>query len=103
MIVRIIIPTQLPNGKDVGHLLLHDYKVRIAAIAGGYTSTSGEGGWKNDKGVLTREPILIVDISISDNRQVDALRTLAGTICEDLEQDCVFFQIDNEVEYVKCD
>jgi len=78
------------------------YLKHIAHIAGGFTVSHGHGGWINPKGNLITEPVWIVDTSIGKDNAIaiNQLRQVAITVCNDLDQKCVFISYDGEVHYV---
>jgi hypothetical protein len=119
MNIRLIIPNQYDNGSNGYHHAdpIGLYGKRIADIAGGFTSWTGIGGWKDSQGVLESEPVTIVEASVPKlpnngplsrrmeqenvNARTECFRQLAADIAKDLNQDCVYLSIDGEVEYVK--
>ena len=104
MKIRLIVPNcGLVNGKVTA---ITDYGPRIADIAGGFTATPAVGGWKNAQGELIVEPVTVFDIALADDASyssdhgVGAIRQLATHIRRELDQDCVYLEIDGVVEYV---
>lgn len=102
MQIRLIIPQQ--NRAKV-YANVAPYLSRVADIAGGFTSWEGQGGWKDSQGLLIVEPIIIVEADYDNSGKVDTVivqtcRDLAQDIARDLDQDCVYLEIDGKVEYV---
>jgi hypothetical protein len=116
MKIRLIVPNR-SNERDWANVRfaadpVHTYGPRIAAIAGGFTATQGTGGWTDDNGSLIVEPVTVFDIAIPQTFTFadihnnisgvqSAFRNLAKTIAQDLHQECVYLEIDGQVEFVK--
>jgi hypothetical protein len=86
------------------------YGPTIADIAGGFTASQGTGGWKDNTGKLVVEPVTVFDCYMDaddtawngryDNLS-DQFKRLAKRIAKELQQDCVYLEIDGRVEFVK--
>ena len=95
MKIRLIVPNCNRNTSPIVA-----YGLAIANIAGGFTAAQATGGWKDDQGNLIVEPVTVFDCD--DAREdIGAWRDLAKTIARDLNQTCVYLEIDGVVEYVK--
>jgi hypothetical protein len=98
------------------------YGRKIAEIAGGFTATQATGGWIDGSNLLVVEPVTVFDCYIDKPRcegyykggcgdtfsehpckgcEIDAFWNLAWDIAHELRQDCVYLEIDGEVEFIK--
>ena len=98
MKIRLIVPNCNRNTSPIVASGL-----AIANIAGGFTATQATGGWVDNQGQLIVEPVTVFDCD--DAREdigacYDSWRDLAKTIARDLNQTCVYLEIDGVVEYV---
>ena len=106
MNVRLIVPNCNRNTSPIVA-----YGPAIADIAGGFTATQGTGGWKDDQGNLVVEPVTVFDCDCTQaevgnlgrypGNCREQFRSLAKRIAVELNQDCVYLAIDNQVEFVK--
>jgi hypothetical protein len=69
---------------------------------GGYTATRGSGAYRHKDGRLQTEPVMIVDIAVSDDPgQLHLLRDIARTFCREADQECVYLRNQfGDVEFV---
>ena len=103
MKIRLIVPNCNRNTSPIVA-----YGLAIANIAGGFTAAQATGGWKDDQGNLIVEPVTVFDCSIEPDSNcfpgplgiADKFRDLAKTIARDLNQTCVYLEIDGVVEYI---
>ena len=107
MNIRLIVPNA---NRNVSPIVA--YGRTIAEVAGGFTATQSTGGWIDDHGTLLVEPVTVFDCYCDDARagiqyaqtanRVDAgaFRTLAAQIARELNQDCVYLEIDGKVEFI---
>jgi hypothetical protein len=106
MNVRIVIPQQSNDGFRWADSRIRGIKAALCDLFGGFTLSSGEGGWMKDRLTLIEEPVYIFDCAAAfetASKSADlreSVRKLAGTIAKDLKQDCVFICIDNNPELV---
>ena len=107
---RLIVPNECRGtGKSVGTIdPLIAYGPSIARLAGGFTSTQGIGGWIDDHEHLIIEPITVFDVDLptpnmgeARNHKVRCLENLARSIAQELNQQCVYLRVGDEVRYVK--
>ena len=108
MNVKLIIP------EEPGYNMVREYGTAIAGIAGGFTATRATGVRANDEGYLCVEPVVVFDCYVDDDylaatasagwnscNPVKLFRDLARRIADDLNQDCVYVEIDHKCEFVK--
>ena len=120
MKIRLIVPNQYqgvqpnPLGRleDRPALCVLDvvatYGEEIARIAGGFTATQATGGWIDGSNLLVVEPVTVFDCSADESigapwafyRISHEFWDLARKIARELRQDCVYLEIDGEVEFV---
>jgi hypothetical protein len=122
MNVRLIVPNCNRNTMPVVA-----YGPAIARIAGGFTASQATGGWIDDSYKLIVEPVTVFDcdcpadlpfgyfcpgleFDCADYTKIHCakcghraarFRLLAQRICEELNQSCVYLEVDGKVEYVK--
>jgi hypothetical protein len=103
MKIRLIVPNC--NGSTSPVVA---YGPAIANIAGGFTATQATGGWKDDSGKLIVEPVTVFDCRIPTTATLNYRGIivakwvdLATRIARDLNQTCVYLEIDGVVEYVR--
>jgi hypothetical protein len=103
MKIRLIVPN---CNRRVSPLVA--YGRNIAEIAGGFTATQATGGWIDGSNLLIVEPVTVFDCHVNDKhhkgvecREAWCFRTLARKIATELRQECVYLEIDGEVEFVK--
>ena len=104
MKIRLIVPN-IPTF-DVLHDRVQAYGREIAEIAGGFTATQATGGWIDGNGTLVVEPVTVFDCNVepvngSHYNRLAGFYRLAEKIAAELRQDCVYLEIDGEVEFVK--
>ena len=94
---RIILPlegnsadgTRSPAGATVHKLL----RTRLAKRFGGYTRTTGFGGWVDGEGQIVEEDVAIYDVAINPTAKDNAdLRDIAVAAACNLLQDAVYFR-----------
>lgn len=107
MKIRLIVPNQYTDGfHHCKGSPVDDYGREIAEIAGGFTATQATGGWVDGSNLLVVEPVTVFDCHIGEfdeswHTKRDRFRTLARKIAHELRQECVYLEIDGEVEFVK--
>ena len=104
MKIRLIIPNYgntENGGRDWSPI--KDYGREIASIAGGFTATQATGGWIDGSNLLVAEPVTVFDCYMTSDCPA-VTRTdwelLARKIARELRQECVYLEIDGEVEFV---
>jgi hypothetical protein len=106
MKIRLIVPNVEWEGSPYLSPV-NRYGRDIASIAGGFTTTQAMGGWIDGNGILVVEPVTVFDCHVlrrSPNGAViwgQKFRELARRIARELRQNCVYLEIDGEVEFVK--
>ena len=97
MKIRLIVPNC-----NRGTSPLVAYGRTIAEIAGGFTASQATGGWKDDRGDLIVEPVTVFDCNVvPDGKVCERFHNLAQEIAAELNQDCVYLEIDGFVSLVK--
>jgi hypothetical protein len=97
MKIRLIVPN---CNRKVSPIVA--YGRSVAEIAGGFTATQATGGWIDGSNLLVVEPVTVFDCHVQDpyGNRADLFRDLARKIARELRQDCVYLEIDGEVEFV---
>lgn len=94
---RIILPLEgnstdgnrPPAGAAVHRLV----RTRLAKRFGGYTRTTGFGGWVDSEGQIVEENVAIYDVAINQTAEDNAdLRAIAVAAACNLLQDAVYFR-----------
>jgi hypothetical protein len=108
MKIRLIVPVKYRGNDGTNPIVTIDpvarYGREIAEIAGGFTATQATGGWIDGSNLLVVEPVTVFDCYTApmDNPAFEeTFRTLARRIARELRQECVYLEIDGEVEFVK--
>jgi hypothetical protein len=110
MKIRLIVPVNYQaeaGGPTVQACPTQTYGPAIADIAGGFTATQATGGWKDAVCGLVIEPVTVFDCSVEPVhgshyvRLAAFFRLLAKRIARELNQDCVYLEIDGQVELVE--
>ncbi len=85
----------LPENNNAGtpfkavHEALQD---RLCEAFGGFTLSYGRGGWKNDAGLLFREPVIIYDIAM-ETSESQTLRLIARGLLNDTDQEAIYMRL----------
>ena len=90
MLTRIIIPTKDSDGLPV-ETNLDKYLTIIAKRFGGYTLTTGQGGWISESGKLIQETVYLVDCD-TELPEGEFWKQLAQSIKSDLVQESVYLR-----------
>ena len=94
---RIILPlvgksadgVRPPSAAAVHRLL----RTRLAKRFGGYTRTTGYGGWVDGEGQIVEENVAVYDVAINPTAEDNAdLRDIAVAAARNLLQDAVYFR-----------
>jgi hypothetical protein len=113
MKIRLIVPVKYRGNDGTNPIVTIDpvarYGGEIAEIAGGFTATQAMGGWIDGSNLLVVEPVTVFDCHYDALGQtqaarfsvVDTFQDLARRIARELRQECVYLEIDGEVEFVK--
>ena len=117
MNIRLIVPCNwqspsVPSGEQTKYSRTFPDNVEywgrtIAGITGGFTATQGTGGWIDGHGQLIVEPVTVFDcydpaetVPELVRAHADDWRLLAAQIARELNQDCVYLEIDGKVEFI---
>ena len=105
MKIRLIVPN---CNRGVSPLVA--YGPGIARIAGGFTASQATGGWIDDNRQLIVEPVTVFDCNVDVDvtglprgNWIDVqaqFTVLAKRIAVELNQTCVFLEVDDIVRYV---
>jgi hypothetical protein len=68
---------------------------------GGYSMSEGliQGAWKNDKGIRVNDTLRHFTVALHPAKVGD-LRGILRVVCKQFEQDCVYFSVQGNVEFV---
>lgn len=98
---RIILPSIDIHNHRINKKQRQKIEEKIINEFGGYTAVPGEGAYTSDKGGVTVEPVIVVDIAVRP-RSKRQLETLAKEVALDLNQESVYLRLANgAVEFVK--
>lgn len=94
---RIVMPIA---ARVAGNLAAHDaLRLRLIEVFGGYTCTSGTGGWMD--GVPTTESVAVYDVAHDDTIELrTALSDIAVEFGDKLGQKAVYVRIGGEAEII---
>lgn len=84
------VPAFYNDGSLVGDVVLHDIEARIIDIAGGFTRTSGMGGWRTDDGRVYLEQVYLYAVDSDDPEVPGKLHRLAERVADALRQEAVY-------------
>lgn len=88
---RLILPENDNTGAPLKavHEALQD---RLCEAFGGFTLSFGRGGWKNDAGLLFREPVMIYNIAM-ETADSQTLRFIARGLLKDTDQEAISLRL----------
>lgn len=67
---------------------------RLTDLFGGYTQTSGSGGWRDLVGLTSREPVNVYDIAMPDTcDSLEALAVIAGMLFATTDEHAIYFRL----------
>lgn len=99
---RIILPQNDNQGREISAVnkLLAS---RIVSEFGGVTVTLGHGMWKDPKGRVVAEAVVVYDIAVVPGAATEyALEQIAAEACINAGQECVYLRYpDGEVVFVE--
>lgn len=75
------------------------YGKTIGDLAGGWTAIQAQGGWQSGKALIV-EPVTVFDCH-STQTASPTWRALARRIAVERCQQCVYLEIDGEVDFVR--
>jgi hypothetical protein len=100
MQIRLIIPRALNSGAPFDPT---PYVETACAIAGGATFWDASGAWYDERADrLYTDPVRVVECDC-DSAKLPAFLILAGDICRDAKQACVYLRADGVVRLVRSD
>jgi len=104
MKIKLIVPNSFTD--EIGRIWespIESYGREIAGIAGGFTRYPAEGGWLDGNGKLIQELVTAFDVYANDifsQQYTNHFRDLAKRIARELNQECVYLEIDGKVEFI---
>lgn len=90
--VSLYIPTRDKSGQAVDNsVVLHNAKVQMASMFGGFSQSEITGGWVNENQQLIEERVFVVKsfCEILSAENLSEVIKLAKLIKEELNQECV--------------
>jgi hypothetical protein len=103
--IRFVIGTQKTKDgnwidEGISAIAIHTIRKELAKLFGGYTQTTGSGGWYDEsRGVLVEESNVIFDVAIIlspgfnfYDAQIDKAQNIVDLAKDLLQQDCVLVQ-----------
>ena len=88
---RLILPrTAVKSGASLAWNLTH-VEAKLVSAFGGFTRVDGQGGWRNNAGVVVHEPVAVYDVAAPDTPESAAtLQNIARGACIAMFQDCIY-------------
>lgn len=104
--VSVYVPSKIGVTFHIGDLFEYTKYAHeeLAKAFGGATSMDVQGSWVNAEGVLIFEDVTIVWPNVSDEDFENAkhlIYNIAKTICENMEQEAVSYEIDNVMYFAE--